>query len=77
MLEIMQAFPAVEGSKSRRWCLVNLFPEEIKGAGRLAERSELLNCLGDWRLVAGSAGGSWMLPLLAGYLGLMVIVLSP
>lgn len=57
----------------RQWCLVNLSPVEIKRAGRLAEH-KILNCLGDWRLVAG---GGRMLSLLAGYLGLLVIFLSP
>lgn len=52
---------------------MNLSPVEIKRAGRLAEH-KILNCLGDWRLVAG---GGRMLSLLAGYLGLLVIFLSP
>ena len=46
----MQAFPAVGGSKSKQWCLVNLSPAEIKRGGRLAEHM-ILNCLGDWRLL--------------------------
>lgn len=48
-------------------------PTEIKRGGRWAEHM-MLNCRGDWRLVAGSGR---MLPLLSGYLGLMVIFLSP
>lgn len=73
MAETMQAFSAVEGSKSRQWCLLNLSSAEIKRGGRLAEHM-ILRCLGHWRLVAG---GGRMLPLLSGYLGLMVIFMSP
>lgn len=53
---------------SRLWCLVNLSPAGIRRGGRLAEHMTL-SCRGGWGLVAVGGG---ILPLLSGYLGLMV-----